>query len=312
MKHVERNWSEFSVRADEQMATGIGNRLLDLGAQGLILDDGDIIGEHSLYDGEERITTVKTYFPAETAGEIRQLLDTYIESLKSLFPESAEPEVTVKTLEGEDWAHTWKRFFKPTEVAKGVVVKPTWEAYTPKGDELIIELDPGLAFGTGQHNTTRLCIDAIRRFASHEELMGARRISHNALDVGTGSGILAILAAKVGIPRVVAIDNDPIAVEVAQENVDLNKVDAHVTVLETPLEQLDETFDLVIANILAETLIDMREALMARLNVGGYLILSGILRNKASDVRVAYMHGKMDFVESNNDEDWTSLVFRRT
>ncbi len=310
----EREWTEVSVRLAEPVADVVGNRMIELGASGLLIDDSDVhLGEGAYAEeGPYRLATIKCYFQVDLAKDLIAALESFLKVVHQEFPEYPTPQMSISTLAGEDWAHTWKRFFKPMSVGPGIVVKPTWESYKPKDGEMIIEIDPGMAFGTGHHQTTRLCIDAIRRYAQREEVGGLRRPVRSALDVGTGSGILAIVAAKFGIPRVVAIDNDPVAVETAAENVRLNGLKGKVETGTTPIEDLKEEFELVVANILAETIIEMNESLRARLAPGGILILSGILRNKASLVRDAFMHGKLEFLESNNDEEWTSLVFQRT
>jgi len=196
-------------------------------------------------------------------------------------------------------------------VTKGIIIKPTWESYKAKDKELVIEIDPGMAFGTGLHATTRLCIDAIRRHVWRNDLFGARVLAHNALDVGTGSGILAVLLAKLGVPRTVAFDVDPVAVEATKANAKLNKVADRIEVRQATIGKIAESFDLVVANILAGTIVGMREQLEDRLNPGGVLILSGILKQQGAEVKRAFQKGKLEFVESINDEDWTSLVFSK-
>lgn len=310
----ERSWAEIELRVADELADSVSNRLIEEGANGVILQDADYFWdeEGNKQQGESGVTTVKSYFPTDAMLDVRSAIESYVRVLKEMHPEAQEPEIKVRNMPDENWAHSWRRFFKPTEVSKGIVIKPTWEPYKPKGKEqLIIELDPGMAFGTGLHATTKLCIDACRRYVWRDDLFGARMLAHNALDVGTGSGILAILLAKLGIPRTVAFDVDPVAVEVAKENAKLNGVLDRIEVRKASINRIAESFDIVVANILAETIVSMRDQLIDRLNHNGILILSGILKQKGADVKRAFQHAEVDFVESLNDEDWTCLVFRK-
>ena len=309
----ERSWAEIELRVADELAGAVSNRLIEEGANGVVLLDEDYFWDEdgNRQHGEPGITTVKSYFPTEAMLDIRSALESYLRNLKELYPNVPEPEIQVRNMPGEDWAHSWRRFFKPTEVSKGIIIKPTWETYKPKTGDLVIEIDPGMAFGTGLHATTRLCIDAIRRNVWREDQFGARRLAHNALDVGTGSGILAILLAKLGVPHTVAIDVDATAVEVARDNAKLNKVLDKIEVRKATIQRITETFDIVVANILAETIMGMRDELIARTRKGGVIILSGILKQKGADVKRSFQRGAVEFVESFNDEDWTSLVFHK-
>jgi ribosomal protein L11 methyltransferase len=309
----ERTWAEIELRVADELAGSVSNRLIEEGANGVVLLDDDFFWdeEGNRQQSEPGVTTVKTYFPAEAMLDVRSSLESYLRSLKEIYPHAPTPEIQVRNMPGEDWAHSWRRFFKPIEVAKGIVIKPTWETYKAKADELVIELDPGMAFGTGQHATTRLCIDAIRRHVWRDEPSGARRLARNALDVGTGSGILAILLAKLGVAHTVAIDVEAASIEATKENAKLNGVLAKLELRKATIQRIPGTFDLVVANILAEVIVNMREELVAHVEKGGVLILSGILKQKGADVKRAFQRGEVEFIESFNDEDWTSLVFQK-
>lgn len=313
MSTGERQWAEIELHVPDELAESVSNHLIEEGANGVVLEDNDFFWEEAegRRQSQPGVTVVKSYFPTDSLLDLRSSLESYLRSLKEMYPHAPEPELRVRNIPGEDWAHSWRRFFKPTEVAPGIVVKPTWEPYKPKGKEIVIEIDPGTAFGTGTHATTRLCMEAIHRHVWREDLLGARAIARNALDVGTGSGILAILLAKLGVPRVLAIDIDPLAVQVATENAKLNQVQERIEIRKATIQRVAETFDLVVANILAGTLLKMRDDLIAHLNPGGALILSGILKHQGAEIKREFLKGKLDFLESQNDEDWTSLVFRK-
>lgn len=311
---MEKNWTEIEIRVSEVLSEAVCNRLLEEGANGVIIEDGDAFWDEEgvISRTEDGEAVVRSFFPSTALLDVRSALESYLRDLHDMHPDTPAAEVLVRDLPNDDWAHAWRKFFKPTELAPGIVVKPTWEPYKAKEGELIIEIDPGMAFGTGLHATTRLCVQAIQELATSPEYLGTPGVAHRGLDVGTGSGILAILMARLGVGRTVAIDNDPEAVSAAEENCRLNQVTEKVMVQLGTVEDLDESYHLVVANIIAEVLIDIRDALIGRVERGGYLVLSGILKEKGSDVRSHFLKGKVDFVESRNEGEWTALVFQRT
>ncbi|MBD1400536.1 50S ribosomal protein L11 methyltransferase [Pelovirga terrestris] len=204
-----------------------------------------------------------------------------------------------------DWAQSWKQHFTGFQVGNRLIVHPSWEAPYVEKNQVAIEIDPGMAFGTGTHATTRLCLDAIA-----EQLEGHQR-PLRLLDVGTGSGILAIGAAALGCDRVVATDIDPVACEVARENVVRNNLTGRITVTSDPLEKIDGHYDLVVANILAEENIRLKKALLQHVRPGGWLILSGILKEKESLVTAAFTGTELNVLPPRYREDWVCLVYQR-
>ena len=203
-----------------------------------------------------------------------------------------------------DWAEGWKQYFKPRKVGRRIVVAPTWEAYTPSGDEIVVRIDPGMAFGTGQHETTTLCVQAL------EDVL-PRYPRARVLDVGTGSGILAICAVKLGATSALGTDNDPEAVTAAGENVAVNELGKVVEISgETNFQKLPGEFPIVVANILAETLIALAPGLKGRLAPGGTLILSGILAHLAQNVTRAYQEIGFGAPDVRRDGEWVCLVIQ--
>ena len=192
------------------------------------------------------------------------------------------------------------------------MIKPTWEEYAAQDDDIIIELDPGMAFGTGTHATTRLCLEAMERICSHQAPFDRQPLNPvDVLDVGTGSGVLAIAAAKLGASRVVGIDIDAGAVVVAQQNLVQNGVENRVHVSNEPLEKVTGSYDVVLANILAEDLARMGAELVAKVGTGGYLVLSGILTEKEKLVTDAFLPYPVVLVEVTRQTEWSCLVYRR-
>lgn len=212
-----------------------------------------------------------------------------LESILSNFrPLSGEREASsnydLSTLEEEDWLEQWKRGFKPLRVGKHLVVAPTWEEIRRNDGDRVIRIDPGQAFGTGHHETTRLCLEWLEAWAGTEGGTSPKSL----LDVGTGSGILAIAAALLGFERILALDNDPEAVRVARENLILNGVNDRIELREGLVEGVETCYGVVLANIQALPLIEMAPILRQRLERSGKLVLSGILLEQSEAVRNAY------------------------
>jgi ribosomal protein L11 methyltransferase len=190
-------------------------------------------------------------------------------------------------------------------VTKRIVVKPSWKTYWKQEQEIVIELDPGMAFGTGTHASTRLCLQAIEKLS--DKLSDKSNVA--LLDVGTGSGILAVAAVLLGIPKVVGIDIDFQAVECAKKNAEKNNVSETIFFTDTPLHKTDGLFSIIVANILPQTLIDLKSDLLNHLAPSGYLILSGILKEKAQEVIDAFTRD-ISFVKETTEEEWTCLIFQ--
>jgi ribosomal protein L11 methyltransferase len=210
------------------------------------------------------------------------------------------PEITVRFVEESDWADAWKQYFKPQRIGRRIVVKPTWETFDPAPDDLILQIDPGMAFGTGLHATTRLCLRALEDVVSP----GAQ-----VADVGTGSGILAVGAALLGAGRVEAVDVDPLAVRIARENVTLNGVADVVQVEEADAPPVGP-FDVVVANILADVILGMAPALRDALRPGGVLVASGIIDTRAGDVEHGLEAAGFAAVELRSEGEWAALTAR--
>ena len=215
------------------------------------------------------------------------------------------PRVT--ELVGDAWRDEWKKYFVPFRLTDRITIRPPWQAYTPtQASELVLELEPGRAFGTGLHPTTALVARALESLAA--EVFARTDRPSTMLDVGTGSGILALIALLLGAARTRAIDTDPDAVALTIENARRNGLADRLDADVTPVGSLTETYDLVAANIEATVLIDLAAALTSRARPGGYLVLSGILNERAADVRAAFAH--LHLASSSAEGEWTALVFR--
>ena len=211
--------------------------------------------------------------------------------------------ISISTVEDADWMQKWKEGFEPAAIGERLLVAPSWKLPVDTGGRELIQIDPGMAFGTGTHETTRLCLELIERYWRGECL----------LDVGTGTGILAIAAALLRPnARIIAIDVDPVAVEVARENVAINRVIDRVALMEKqPGDFAGQRFDVVVANLTAEVIVDLMGELVSCLRQQGWMILSGILNELSGDVERAATEADLKIVERQNAGEWSAIVVKR-
>ena len=305
------DWMEVSVHTNTLGADLVSAWLQGFGVKGTqIIDRADVpdpslpsgyweLIDQALIDGMPQDVIVKAWFE-ETAN-----LLPLREGLGSL---PALPGFDLGTLaleinqvQEKDWAEYWKRFYKPLRLGKHLVVRPSWEAYQALPDDLVIDLDPGMAFGTGTHESTALCVELIER-----HYQGGR-----VLDLGTGSGILAIAAAKLGAQKVLAIDIDPLAVRTAQKNVDNNKLSSVISVrLGDLLQGIEGSFDFSAANILADVIIMLCAPLKRQLKPGAVFVCSGIIRDREDDVCAALKAAGYAQLERLLKNEWVALAVR--
>lgn len=260
---------------------------------------------------DEYVLRVKTYLKPGARGErIQRQIEEGLWRLSLLYP---IPEPEIRTLTEEDWAHAWKKFYKPLRVGKRVVLKPSWEDFQAQPDDILIELDPGMAFGTGLHPSTRLCIVALENLVRPGDAL---------LDVGTGSGVLSIVAAKLGASSILATDIDTIAVDVTAENALINSLavgpGTNFVVEHTSVPAgVAGRFPLMVANILAEILVKLFDGdygnvpLAEPLAPGGHLILAGIIEERADLVLDAVARHGLTLVDRLGEGDWVALVVKK-
>jgi len=239
------------------------------------------------------------------AGEkerLRQIVDS-----APRMPEEGEIGLSVSEIPDEDWSRTWKEHFKPLQVGRRFLVTPTWEAVHCDPERLIIRIDPGRAFGTGHHESTRLCLEWLESCRELDQGLARRSL----LDIGTGSGILAIGAALLGFSEVVGIDNDPEAVQVAEENIVLNRLSEQIRLLCATPEGVSGSFDVVISNIESKPLIRMSETISSKVRGAGLLALSGILIEQADEVGAEYEKRGLRPAGAKTVGEWVLLAFQK-
>lgn len=244
------------------------------------------------------VVTVKTYSPLDKEGlRTKKRIEEALWHLSQIYH---LPAPQFRELTEDDWANAWKKHYHVVRAGQRVVIKPPWQEYKPRPDEVVIELDPGMAFGTGLHPTTRMCLQALE-----EHLEPGAKV----LDLGTGSGILAIAAAKLGAGSVLALDNDPVAVRAAQANVKSNGVQNTVTIELGSLDKATEKFELLLVNILAKVIIELAgQGLMDRVRPTGLMIAAGIIEEQEAEVTAALRKHGVKIVERRQEKDWVTLV----
>lgn len=311
-KRGKEAWIEIAVTSPPELIEGLSNFITELGATGISQEEdadqpgaGADLSEYAPPLREE----LKAYLPADSPWKEKiELLKTYIENLTDLFPDLKQPDFTVKTLSDPDWGEQWKKYFKPLRIHKNIVIKPTWERFTATGRDIVIEIDPGMAFGTGQHSSTRMCLEALE-----EILLKDRSIKNwRVLDVGTGTGILSICCAKMGAAKIVAVDIDPQAVEIARKNVAINHVGDRVEVVNSDISKYRTGgFDLIVANLNAEPLIKLRPHLMTLMEKKGYLIISGIIEQSVGAIEKKFLKEPLSVQGVLRDKEWVCYVLRQ-
>jgi ribosomal protein L11 methyltransferase len=300
-------WLELVVEADREAIESVAELFGRFGYnEGVVIEEPfkqDADGDNLAVDVTKSVR-VRTYLPAESIdSETIEAIRSGLWSLGMIRPVG---ELVVERRREEDWANTWKEFYHPVKVGTKTVVRPPWQEYDPADDEIVVVLDPGMAFGNGTHHTTRLALVGLEALIEP---------GMTVFDGGTGSGILAIAAAKLGAKHVDGVDIDPVSVRTAIENVGRNELSVPIH-LETGSIGQGEPFDgvqydLVLANIIARILIELNEGIFARVKPGGILVLSGIIEDREQEMRAIYEQYPLDFIERRQEEDWVSIVYRR-
>lgn len=304
-------WTEISCEVPSAMVDVVADFLVELSGNGVSIENRSV-DTFSLDSIEDTpIKTVKAYLPTDDALEEHVgAIGAFLLAHGPSFEGFVFKNPVIKAIADEDWANNWKKYFKPVRIGTRLVIKPTWEDFSPQAGDLILILDPGMAFGTGSHPTTKMCLEVLERiFSTEGEFAGAAPAS--VLDVGTGSGVLAIAAAKFGAAMVIGVDIDADAVAVAVDNATVNGCQDAVQLSTTPLQEVPGNFDLVLANILAEELVRLAAALVAKVAPAGYLVLSGILTEKEALVLEGFAPFAMRRVEIVREGDWSCITLCR-
>lgn len=310
------NWAELSIQTTHEATEAISNILHEAGASGVVIEDSeelsrereDRFGEiYDLNPGDfpTEGVIIKAYLPANSfISETVEEITLAINNLVNFDINLGKNIVTMIEVNEEDWATAWKQYYHPVKISERFTIVPSWEDYQPVStDELIIELDPGMAFGTGTHPTTVMCLQALEKTVHEGDYV---------IDVGTGSGVLAIGAAKLGAGHVHALDLDEVAVKAAKENVLLNHVQSNIDVVQgNLLDTVTKPGDIVVANILAEVIISFTDDAFQIVKNDGKFITSGIIEAKKEDVKTALTNSGFVIEEIMMMEDWVTIISRK-
>ncbi|WP_188206204.1 50S ribosomal protein L11 methyltransferase [Alkalibacillus aidingensis] len=309
-------WSEIKIHTTNEAIEPISNILHESGASGVVIEDRqDLYQERvplygTIYELDpdnypEEGVYIKAYLPinsflGETVDEIKESIN----NLVKFDIDIGKNNVTISEVNEEEWATAWKKYYKPVKISEKITIIPTWEDYDPvNSDELIIELDPGMAFGTGTHPTTVLSLQALERYVKDGDVV---------LDVGSGSGVLTIASALLGAKEVHAFDLDEIAVKSTTINVKLNGVQDVVSAKQNDLlKGVDQQADIVVSNILAEIIVQFTSDAYDSIKPGGYLITSGIIKGKKELVKDDLIKHGFEILEINQMEDWISIIAQK-
>ena len=306
-------WIEVKIKTTTEAVEIVSNIMYEAGVGGLVIEDpNDILMKSQNEEDWDYIdpqllktnfegVIVKGYFPeSENLIDKVELIRQNVEKIPQYDLDKGLGEVTTSEVNDEDWNYTWKKHYKPKKIGEKIVVKPSWEKYIKKDEEIIIELDPGTAFGTGTHETTIMCLRQLENYVKKD---------HDVIDVGCGTGILAIGAAQLGAKKVIAVDLDEVSVKVSNENIISNEVQNIVEVRHGNLVDLiDEKSDIVVSNIIAEVIIKLIEDLHRVLKKDGIFIASGIIKEKIEIVEDVLTENSMQIIDIITMGEWVCIV----
>jgi len=309
-------WTELCIQTTNEAVEAISNILHETGASGLVIEDPlDLVKIRNSKFGEvyalnpddypEDGVRIKAYLSVnsnlkDAIAEIKQAIN----NLRTFDIDLGKNEVTLSEVDEVDWATAWKKYYKPLRVSNRITIKPTWEAYEPvNSDEIIIELDPGMAFGTGTHPTTMLSIQALEKYSKIDDVV---------IDVGCGSGVLSIASAKLGADKIFAYDLDEVAVKSSKMNIELNQLSDKITVKQNNLlDLINLNADLIVSNILAEIIVQFVDDAWNNLKKEGIFITSGIIQNKKELVLDELKVQGFKIIEINESEEWISIIAQK-
>lgn len=307
-------WIEVTIKTTTEAVEAITNILDELRTGGVMIEDPkdflfqknneldwDYVEEEVFNKSGQDGVLIKTYISEErNVVEVVENIKHRVLSLRDFGIDIGEGSVSLGQVNESDWANEWKKYYKPTKIGQRIVVKPTWEDYKPENGELIIELDPGMAFGTGTHETTSMCIRELEKYVNEDS---------RVFDIGCGSGILAIAAAKLGAKEVLAVDLDEVAVKVSKENVEENNVSDSVEVRHGNLmDVVKDRADVVVANIIADIIKILAKDVHNFMKKDAVFISSGIILDKVEEVKESLIENGFEIIDIKKLGEWSAIV----
>lgn len=290
------NWVEITIKTPPETMEAVSNYLHELGSSGVVIED-------TIFQNKDnQFYYLKGCFPDDDKfSSIFFKISSYLDSLESIGFKIGPDSITITRIKNEDLSESWKIHFKSIEIGKNLVIKPPWEVYENSGDKICIEINPAQAFGTGGHSTTKLCLILL------EEICQKEHVS-SMLDVGCGSGILAIAGRKMKIKRVVALDSDSLAIKESRKNAERNNLKNRIKFMKRNVEDIEESFDIIAANICSGTLCRMMPDFQKKLRFPGYLIVSGIMNEQEDIVLYFAMKNGFELKKIRREENWSALL----
>lgn len=310
------NWTEITITTTNEAVEPAFGILYEIGVGGITVEDNTLLDESNRntsrwdvldddiiekYSSDKAV--IKAYFPPD--ANIEEAIMRLKEGLDRAgeYIDCGEVNISAAIVNEQDWENSWKKYYKPIRVGKHILIKPLWENAEPENGDVVLELDPGMAFGTGTHETTRMCLSLLEKYVSDKSEM---------LDVGTGSGILAIAAAKMGAKKIVASDIDTVAVKIAHENAEINHVENLIELKCGDLtECIDGKYNLITANIIADAIIMLTGGISEFLTDDGIYITSGIINHRADDVKAELEKCGFEIIEFVTEGDWVAIVCKK-
>ncbi len=297
-----RKWGEVRVTIPREAQEAVANFLMERGSNGIIIEDEG---------AKEGFEIIKAYFPYPLMID-SQSISRYLEAIRKFFPGICPSDIKFRLMAEKDWMRRWRTFFKASRLGRRIVVKPPWISLKPM-EMIVIDIEPSMAFGTGTHPTTRLCLRALEKALTGVYNLSPRgeRTPRSVLDVGMGSGILSIAAAKLGARHVLGIDIDQRAINNARENIRINRLRGRIRMRKVTISQIGEVFDLIVANIDMKTISEMGGHLMGRVAKRGILILSGVLEGEVDQLRILFPEQSFTLLEVSHEDGWACVVLKR-
>lgn len=305
------NWIEIKIKTKREAVDAVSNIFYEAGTKGVVIEDPKDylqrsenswdyldIPEYLDIDSDDVIVTGYLVEDSSIGEKIRHI-ENRLKGLSEFGLDAGKGEIQTNIIADTDWTKAWKKYYKPTLVGKNIVICPSWETFNDN-EKIVITLDPGMAFGTGTHETTAMCLELLENYTKKGSVV---------IDMGCGSGVLSIAAAKLGAKKVLAIDKDDVACRTARENIKLNGLRSKIQVINRDsLEGIDVKADLIVANIIADTIVELCPSIYDHLKDNGIFIASGIIQdNKLSVIKALEKNG-FDVVNHINRDEWVSIV----
>lgn len=308
---MNKEWIEVSIVVSSEAVEAVSGILYNTEVEGISIEDTKDIefkkkhpGDWDYFDESllkvEEGAVIKAYYrESESFSSYLEYIKESVNNLEDLGIDKGKGLVVANKVNEEDWENGWKKYYKPYRAGEKIVIKPIWEEYENKAQDIVVEIDPGMAFGTGTHETTRMCIKALEKYVKPHS---------NVLDIGTGSGILAITASKLGAKKVTAVDLDPVAVESALKNISYNNIKNIEVFQGNLMEDVHGKTDIIVINIIADVILSLTEEVKKFLAPQGVFICSGIIIDRKEEVAENLRNNGFFIKEINKDGEWVCIV----